>query len=803
MKRLITAILLGTISFSGYAQVDSMINVYGEYFPQEKIHVHFDKPAYNTGETIWFKAYLYTGIAPSNISRNFYAELVDPSGRIIQQKIVPIFEASASGSFDLPATITSPSVVFRAYTTWMLNFDTSFIYTKTFRVLNKNVAPGSVPAVAATRSLKLFPEGGELVEGLESVIAFKSTDFYGFPVDVKGTVKDNTGAVITNFESDHDGMGKFLLEPKPGATYYAEWQDEKKQARKTPLPAAKKSGVVLRLVPQENKEGFVVRRSNDVPDNLKSLWVLASYNQQVVYKARLNLRETFMIGGAIPLDGIPSGIMQITVFDAQWHALAERIAFINKEDYFFSTRVTPVLKDTKKRGKNVIEIEVPDTLRSNLSIAVTDAAISKADPDADNIVSRLLLGGDLKGYVHNPYYYFLGTDETIRGHLDLVMLTHGWRRYKWEDLVAGRLPVIKYPRENYLSLSAELAGVTASQIPKNTELNVFLESKDSSRQIFSLGVDSSGKFREDGLIFFDTVKVFYAFNNNKYLASRGTMNFTNGTWKGGAALRPDSIWRIPIPIDSSLLSRGRFFAAEADKVRPDLDRKVRTLEAVTVRARARSRSEELDQNYTSGLFRGSDAVSFDLVNDPFATGALNIFQYLQGKVAGLQIMTAGAGGTPSLSWRGGVPTLFLNEMQMDASALQNIPVTDIAYVKVFRPPFFGATGGGSGGAIAVYTKKGNEQSANQQNAPGLEKGILVGYAAPKEFYSPDYTKESPLHEVTDVRTTLYWAPYVLTDAGNRRLTITFYNNDISNKLRVVLEGMNAEGRLTRVEKLIE
>jgi hypothetical protein len=807
MKRLLTWSLLFLFisNLSAYAQVDSMINLYGEYFPQEKIHVHFDKPAYNTGETIWFKAYLYTGIAPSNISRNFYAELVEPSGRILSQKIVPIFEASASGSFDIPANITSPSLIFRAYTTWMLNFDTSFIYTKTFRVLNKNVAPGSVPAAATTRSLKLFPEGGDLVEGLESVVAFKSADFYGMPIDLKGTVKDNTGAVITNFESEHDGMGKFVLEPKPGATYYAEWQDEKKQVRKTPLPAAKKTGVVLKVVPQENKAGFVVRRSGNAGADLQSLWVLASYNQQVVYKAKLTLRETFMIGGAIPLENIPSGVLQITVFDMNWNALAERITFINKEDYFFSTRVTPVLKDVKKRGKNVIEIEVPDTLRSNLSIAVTDAGLTKADPDAENIVSRLLLSGDLKGYVHNPYYYFLGTDETIRGHLDLVMLTHGWRRFKWEDLAAGKLPVIKYPRENYLSLSAELAGVTASQIPKNTELNVFLESKDSSRQIFLLGVDSTGKFREDGLIFFDTVKVFYAFNNNKFLATRGTMNFTNGTWKGGASLRPDSIWRIPIPVDSSMLARGKFFASEAEKVRPDLEKKVKTLEAVTVRAKAKSRSEELDQNYTSGLFRGSDAVSFDLVNDPFATGALNIFQYLQGKVAGLQITGAtGGGATPQLSWRGGTPTLFLNEMQMDAAGLQNIPVNDIAYIKVFRPPFFGAAGGGAGGAIAVYTRKGNEQSANQQNnTPGLEKGILVGYASPKEFYSPDYTKESPLHEVMDVRTTLYWAPYILTDAGNRRISISFYNNDISTRLRVVLEGMNAEGRLTRVEKLIE
>jgi hypothetical protein len=114
----------------------------------------------------------------------------------------------------------------------------------------------------------------------------------------------------------------------------------------------------------------------------------------------------------------------------------------------------------------------------------------------------------------------------------------------------------------------------------------------------------------------------------------------------------------------------------------------------------------------------------------------------------------------------------------------------------------GGSGGGNG-AIAIYTRKGNEQQANNQPSPGLEKGILVGYAPPKEFYSPDYSKESPLNDVADVRTTLYWAPYILTDAGNRRISISFYNNDISGKLRVILEVMNAEGRLTRVEKIIE
>src|SRR6266700_7893241 len=121
-----------------YSQVDSMLNIYGEHFPQEKIYIHFDKPAYNTGETIWFKAYLQSGINPSLISRNFYAELLDQSGKILQRKLLPVFEATSAVSFDLPANVNTTTLVFRAYTTWMLNFDTAFLFNKTIRVLNKN-----------------------------------------------------------------------------------------------------------------------------------------------------------------------------------------------------------------------------------------------------------------------------------------------------------------------------------------------------------------------------------------------------------------------------------------------------------------------------------------------------------------------------------------------------------------------------------------------------------------------------------------------------------------------------------------
>jgi hypothetical protein len=166
----------------------------------------------------------------------------------------------------------------------------------------------------------------------------------------------------------------------------------------------------------------------------------------------------------------------------------------------------------------------------------------------------------------------------------------------------------------------------------------------------------------------------------------------------------------------------------------------------------------------------------------------------------LQIQT---GGQTTLQWRGATPSLFLNEMPVDVSAIENIPVTDIAYVKAFRPPFFGATGGGAGGAIAIYTKKGGDVTSNTSNIGGLDKSKLSGYAVPKEFYSPDYSKEVTNADLPDIRPTLFWQPYLLFDKNNHKVTLTFYNNDVSKRIRIILEGMNEEGQLTRVEKIIE
>ncbi|MEZ5027340.1 MAG: hypothetical protein R2765_00985 [Ferruginibacter sp.] len=50
---------------------------------------------------------------------------------------------------------------------------------------------------------------------------------------------------------------------------------------------------------------------------------------------------------------------------------------------------------------------------------------------------------------------------------------------------------------------------------------------------------------------------------------------------------------------------------------------------------------------------------------------------------------------------------------------------------------------------------------------------------------------------------LLWKPYIITNKENNKTTISFYNNDISNRLKIVLEGMNEDGKLIHIEKIIE
>lgn len=790
---------------SNAQQIGDFLPDYLDHYKPEKLHIHFDKSIYNKGETIWFKSYLLVGNGPSDFSRNFYVDWYDQNGQLLSHTIQPIFESSARGMFDIPTNYKGEKIHLKAYTQWMLNYDSSFVYVKDISVIQTDSA-NNAKSVLPVASIQFFPEGGDLVNGINSNVGFIVTNQSGKPVTIRGALFNNSNQLVDSFLTIHEGMGKFSIEPNAKETYYCNWIDEYGISHTNNLPIAKQSGVALETKLKQNKAVFVIKRSADLADNFKSVHIIATINQQVIFNAAANLSSKRIVTGEIPVDSLNTGILQITLFDVNWLPIAERIQFVKNSEYEFFPSVQMINKRLTKRGKNTIEVIVPDTVLSNLSVSITDAGIY--NDNSSNIISQFLLSDEIKGNIYHPAYYFEKDNEEVNEQLDLVMMTHGWRRYRWDEIAKGKLPTITYPMDSdYLQIKGNIiTAVAQTNFKANPSITLVMQAKDSSKQYFNVPIKSDGSFRQRGIIFFDTTKVYYQINGDKKLNEVASVNYQYSLpiTSFARAMRVSNFHVV----DSVQLRQTNLFYSGVTRTRKSMDSTV-ILKEVTVKSKVKSNIDVLDERYTTGLFNSRNGYSFDVMNDDRAKGSLDVFHYLQDMIPGMtmSIPILGANGAqdanssnvPGLSWRDGSPDLFINEIPSDAGAIMELSMSEVAYIKVYRPPFMAASGSGASGAIVIYTKKG--QDINTDNVKGLRYTLVSGYTKYKEFYQPDYSTLQSKY--IDARSTLYWNPYILTDKKNKSVKFDFYNNDVSTRFRIVIEGVNANGKLARVEKIIE
>ena len=789
------------VSFSATAQnIDSTLSKYATQYGQERTYIQYDKSAYIPGETIWFKAYLMKGNLPAEESKTFYTDWTDDNGKLLLHSVSPLVDATSNSQFDIPADYTGKFIHVRAYTRWMLNFDSAFLYEKDIRIISKN---NNVPAakIPVTPMIQFFPEGGDVVAGVTNKIAFKANDQWGKPVKIEGYIQSSSGEKKDSLHIIHDGMGYFFLFPQTGENYIAKWsiktpsaKDEKGKVYVTALPVIKPTGISLQVTLSGNKRIFSITAPQDVAKSMGTLHILGTINQYQAFKISKDISPGY-VKGIIPTQDLPSGILTITVFDGQWKPLAERITYINNEEYRFNAEMNVEHWGLNKRARNEIMITVPDSLPASFAVAVTDAGI---DTDSsNNIISHLLLTSEIKGQVYNPSYYFSDNTEDIAQRLDLVMLTNGWRRFNWEDVVKGKLPKIIYPKDStYLSLSGKIYGVTPGQLRDAASIILLINQKKTGEgnKMLMLPVENNGTFNDPSIFLFDTAHIFYRLS--KGLGDASVKFMENRL----PALRN----RIPaIGFFNNQLGDTsgfyRHFQLSDETVRLLQELEGKTLENVIIKAKIKSPLELMDQKYSSGLFAGGDGYQFDLVNDKFGFAARNVFEYLQSRVAGLQINTSS--NPPTMTWRGGSPQIFLDEMPIDGDFASSIAVSQIAYIKVLRPPFFGGSGNSSSGAIAIYTRRGDD--AKEEPGKGLANSKVSGYTAIRQFYSPNYSSFNAANEKRDIRTTLYWNPLVTTTILKNKIKIIFYNNDVSKSFRVIIEGMNKEGQLTHLEQIMD
>lgn len=473
---------------------DQAVNFAANY-PREKAYLHLDNTSYFVGDTIWFKAYvtLAGNQQPSPISKPLYVELLDQSGYVAQKHIIKLDNGEGSGQFILDHSIMSGYYEIRAYTRWMLAFDQPCYFSRVLPIYqysdgerpkqvvttyDLNKAMDKRPEASRKNLVvQFFPEGGALVEGVTSRVAFKAESRKAGPVQLTGKVLSKSGKVLADLETLHDGMGVFSYTPtKESATAKVIYNDKEYSFD---LPEALPAGYVLGM---DNVGGgmLVTVTSNEkTPEDDLAVFISRDgcpYIYQSFHSKKGEL-QNFLI----KTRDFPGGVYQISLINKKGNTLCERFCFVQPKDQL-SISVSGVERMYQPFQPIYCELQVTDKrgnpLQGTFSVSVRDAVRSDYAEYDNNLFTDLLLTSELKGYIHQPGYYFANITARKIQELDLVMMIHGWRQYDMSALIADTPPKLLQEPETDLILRGQILSSILKKEKENLDIIVTVKEGD-------------------------------------------------------------------------------------------------------------------------------------------------------------------------------------------------------------------------------------------------------------------------------------------------------------------------------------
>lgn len=397
--------------------------------PALKMKLDFEKKAFGAGDEVVAKLELNTNENKplSNYKITYVANV--NGEKIIEQADVTDEDGLKYVKFNLPKKLNSNDGLLNI----MIDYNGS----------TESISR-SIPIILNTVKFTAFPEGGDLVSGLENNVAFRALNEFNKPADIEGVVLTAKGSQVASFSSFHQGMGAFKFNPQPNEKYIVKITKPEGITQTFSLPEPLIRGYVMSIDNSKNGEVSVNINSTETD----ALALVAQVRGKVYYSTLIDAKEgnnkfTFST------KDFPIGVTQITLFDSKGIARAERLAFVNKDKQLnvsIETEKEKYLPREKVKMTLLVKDERGLPMPANLSMAVVnDQLLSFADDKSGNILSQLLLQQDLKDKVEEPAFYFNKKEIKADKALDYLMLTSGWRRFTWEKLIEEEVPAITYP----------------------------------------------------------------------------------------------------------------------------------------------------------------------------------------------------------------------------------------------------------------------------------------------------------------------------------------------------------------------
>ena len=644
--------------------------------------------------------------------------------------------------------------------------DPQYIYKRTFHL----------PVFTNDFDVKFFPEGGALLSIPHQNVAFKVQGADGFSKEVEGFLFNSKGDTLTNFRSEHNGMGIFTMNPVDNETYYVTARTNDSITKRFDLPAIEPKGISIAMSHYKQEIRYEIQKT-ETTEWPQKLFLLAHTRGKLAILQPINPERTF---GKMNDSLFTEGITHFMLIDQQGNALSERLVFVpdHKPNQWQITADQPTYG---KREKVSLQIAAKDNegnpVEGTFSVSITDRKSIQPDSLADNILSNLLLTSDLKGYVEDPAYYFLNQDARTLRSIDYLMMTHGWRRHKIENVL--RTPSLNFT--NYIEKGQTISGRIMGFFGANVKKGPICVLAPKYNIIATTETDEKGQF---------IVNTSFRDSTTFLVQARTKKGFAGVDILMDPPQYPVATHKAPY-FNGAATFMEDYLMNTRDQYYMEGGMRVYNLKEVTVTAKRERPSSK-----------------------SIYTGGINTYTVEEDRLQGYgQTAFDAASRLPSVTITNGSEIHIRNNSEPaiividdivyeDASdILKDIQVSDMSSISLLRGADAVILGPRASGGAVVITLK-DPRNLPARPAQGIITYTPLGYSESVEFYHPTYdTPEKKNAQRSDFRSTVYWNPELRLDAEGKA-TIEYYTPDSTAPEDIIIEGVDKNGKVCRILQTI-
>lgn len=644
--------------------------------------------------------------------------------------------------------------------------DPQYIYKRTFHL----------PVFTNDFDVKFFPEGGALINIPHQNVAFKAQGADGFSKEIEGFLFNSKGDTLTNFRSEHNGMGIFTMNPVNNETYYVTVRTNDSITKRFDLPAIEPKGISIAMSHYKQEIRYEIQKT-EATEWPQKLFLLAHTRDKLAILQPINPKRTF---GKMNDSLFTEGITHFMLIDEQGNALSERLIFVpdHKPNQWQITTDQPTYG---KREKVSLQIAAKDSegnpVEGTFSVSITDRKSIQPDSLADNILSNLLLTSDLKGYVEDPAFYFLNQDARTLRSIDYLMMTHGWRRHKMENVL--RTPSLNFT--NYIEKGQTISGRIMGFFGANVKKGPICVLAPKYNIIATTETDEKGQF---------IVNTSFRDSTTFLVQARTKKGFAGVDILMDPPQYPVATHKAPY-FNGATTFMEDYLMNTRDQYYMEGGMRVYNLKEITVTAKRERPSSK-----------------------SIYTGGINTYTVEEDRLQGYgQTAFDAASRLPSVTITNGSEIHIRNNSEPaiividdivyeDASdILKDIQVSDMSSISLLRGADAVILGPRASGGAVVITLK-DPRNLPARPAQGIITYTPLGYSESVEFYHPTYdTPEKKNAQRSDFRSTVYWNPELRLDAEGKA-TIEYYTPDSTAPEDIIIEGVDKNGKVCRILQTI-